>query len=544
MATCTDADGCSSLPGACLDVCGATQLTIGQSCNGCGVSQAIGLCTGGGIHECNEANHNQCQELACGGVPYICTLVAGDWAWRTTTACDDENDCTYSDTCGQGICTGTTVDCSDTECETRSCNGTPTCTVTVNNGISCEDGDLCTFGDTCDVNGSCAPGTTVTCNDSLCTTSVCNGTSTCSETITTSAPCDDGVLCTSGTTCTSAAACTGGLTLDCNAQDSTCLDFSCDGSPTCASQAVNIGNICDDGDADTDNDSCQLDGTCQGFTCPVILTSVFSDNFSSPSSSSWTNGTALVVNGSSWLATTIARHGVRINNGRLEITNVRSGSASHGQGYATVQTGGAGSQYAALYNSVLSSNIGSEVVWSLNMRRDDPDTTDGGFSCSSTSSQNRITVGLAYVLASTSSTGLDASTGSCGATATANGYAVIMGGSSGRVRLVRFTGGLRNGAITDIATSGGYDPDSFFSVRVSYNATNNQWRLEARDDGSSFASPAAGSFDSTTTGTDTTYVATPLNYSGPYFQSGCSGLCNETYTARFDNLEVGLRCAP
>ena len=101
--------------------------------------------------------------------------------------------------------------------------------------------------------------------------------------------------------------------------------------------------------------------------------------------------------------TTIHWHGVRIDNGLLEITNVESGWPSHGQGYAYVKTGGTGSQYDnGLYNATLKDNSGQEVVWSFNMRRDDPDNTDGGFSCSSTSSQNRITVGLAYVLAASS----------------------------------------------------------------------------------------------------------------------------------------------
>lgn len=59
-----------------------------------------------------------------------------------------------------------------------------------------------------------------------------------------------------------------------------------------------------------------------------------------------------------------------------------------------------------------------------------------------------------------------------------------------------------------------------------------------------FADPAAGTYGFTGTGTDATYVTVPLDYSGPYFQTGCSGFCESTYTTRFDNVRVGVRCAP
>jgi hypothetical protein len=120
-----------------------------------------------------------------------------------------------------------------------------------------------------------------------------------------------------------------------------------------------------------------------------------------------------------------------------------------------------------------------------------------------------------------------------------------MGGDSGKVRLVRFENGLRNGALTNIVSSGGFDPDRYFSVRVTYNALTNLWKLEVRNDGSSsFSDPATGSFGFTGTGTDATYVNSSLGFAGPYFQSGCSGLCDVSYTARFDNVTVGVRCAP
>lgn len=121
----------------------------------------------------------------------------------------------------------------------------------------------------------------------------------------------------------------------------------------------------------------------------------------------------------------------------------------------------------------------------------------------------------------------------------------MLGGSS-KLRLVRFANGLRNGAITDLVTATSYSISNWFSVRVTYNATNDQWKLEVRNDGaSSFADPkAGGAYGFTGTATDATYVNEALDYMGPYFQTGCTGLCSSTYDALFDNVSVGLRCAP
>ena len=545
VGTCTDTDGCTTVAGDCADTCGSAELTIGGSCTGCGAAGAVGLCTGRGTHRCDETSHSLCQELTCGGVAYYCTSRDGSWAWRPTAACNDLNACTHTDVCGSGMCTGTTIDCSSTTCATRACNGSPVCSVTPRSG-SCDDGDACTYNDMCDGSGACGAGSRISCDDTPCIDRECNGTFTCTEMILTGSTCDDGMACTYGSTCTAGGACMGGTTVDCDAMDTTCSDFSCDGTAACASTPRAVGMMCDDGNAATLSDQCQADGTCAGTTCSPTPTVAFSDDFASPSSSSWSNGTDVAVNTSRWNAFTTARHGVRINGGRLEITNVRSSSASHGQGYAYVRTGGTGSDYDnTVYDSTLKNNTGDQVVWTLNMHRDDPDSTDGGFSCSSSSSQNGRTVGLAYVLASNSASGLNADAGTCSASATAFGYAVVFGGGGRNVRLVRFVNGLRNGTLTDIVASGSESVRSYFSVRVTYNAVTDQWRLESRSDGtSSFSDPASGSYGFTGTGTDATYVTMPLEYAGPYFQTGCTGLCNETYTTRFDNVRVGVGCAP
>src|SRR5438874_266418 len=54
--------------------------------------------------------------------------------------CNDSNACTYNDTCsGSGQCVGTAITCTSDQCNTRTCNGTSSCTVSPNLGASCND---------------------------------------------------------------------------------------------------------------------------------------------------------------------------------------------------------------------------------------------------------------------------------------------------------------------------------------------------------------------------------------------------------------------
>ena len=149
VGTCVDGAGCQTEASACGDTCGSSELTIGDTCAGCGAPGAVGVCSGGATYLCDETNHNPCQELACGGVTYWCTQEGGTWAWRPSSVCDDGDACTYNDRCLMGSCGGTVVDCTDSECMDRSCNGTATCQETPRTGETCNDGDLCTFNDVC-----------------------------------------------------------------------------------------------------------------------------------------------------------------------------------------------------------------------------------------------------------------------------------------------------------------------------------------------------------------------------------------------------------
>ncbi|MBX7195585.1 MAG: hypothetical protein K1X94_26245 [Sandaracinaceae bacterium] len=84
--------------------------------------------------------------------------------------------------CGNGAdddCDGTS-DCMDADCV----------------GASCDDGEPCTHHDVCTAGGSCA-GTAITCTSSECVTRACNGSATCTETPRSGACTDDGNACTS-----------------------------------------------------------------------------------------------------------------------------------------------------------------------------------------------------------------------------------------------------------------------------------------------------------------------------------------------------------
>ena len=63
----------------------------------------------------------------------------------------------------------------------------------------------------------------------------------------------------------------GGTTLDCNAMDTICRDYTCDGTPSCSSVPRNLGMTCDDGNVATTGDVCLADGTCMGTMagCPL-----------------------------------------------------------------------------------------------------------------------------------------------------------------------------------------------------------------------------------------------------------------------------------
>lgn len=519
------------------------------------VHSSPGTCSGG---TCSYTSTNQfcsfgCEAGKCKGDPCVgvtCTTPPSSYCVSPTTF----RSYASTGTCASGACSYTHTDVA--------------CTCSGGKCVECTVDGECASGKWCNA-GTCAPCSTdlkcgPSCTSCAATSKVCNTAGTACVDCTVDSHCGSGKWCSAGTcaSCTTNAKC-GPSCVAC-ASNTQCTGSACvlcasDAScgPTCSACGGATPKCRSTGSASScvqclTNVDCTGGQVCDGTTftcrapCSPTLATAFSDAFASPSSTSWTSGSDATVNTSRWKAWTSSQHGVRITGGRLEITNERaSTSPGHGHGYAYVKAGGVGAHYdGAIYKSTLKANAGSSVVWSFNMRRDNPESTNGGFKCSSTSSQNDITVGLAYVLATDSATSLNSSTSTCSSSTTGRGYAVVLGGST-KVRLVRFDGGLRNGTLTDIVASSNFTITNYFSVRVTYDATTDQWRLEARSDGSSsFADPASGSYAFSGTGTDATYVNEALDFAGPYFQTGCTGLCSSTYTALFDNVSVGVRCAP
>ncbi len=133
--------------------------------------------------------------------------------YRRNAPCNDSNPCTYGDKCSSAPpmrCAGTSITCTNSNCEFRACNGTSICSISpAPAGTSCSDGDPCTYGATCDgAHTYC--GTMLACVSDTCATRACNGTSTCAITPTSAGvQCDDGLGCTSDDRCDGAGGCVG-----------------------------------------------------------------------------------------------------------------------------------------------------------------------------------------------------------------------------------------------------------------------------------------------------------------------------------------------
>ncbi len=172
------------------------------------------------------------------------------------------------------------------------------------------------------------------------------------------------------------------------------------------------------------------------------------------------------------------------------------------------------------FQSVLSTNSG-ELSWCFNAksnRASDP----GGFGAG--------TYSLAVVLGATGSDLMSAS-----------GYAIAYGnpGSPDPIRLVRFSGGLdADSNLTTLISSGAADLAGFadyFSVKVSYTTSSNEWRLFVRDDGASaWSDPTSIATQIGSALADTTFTSTPLTHFGYAWNYNSAA----SQSAQFDNFSV------
>jgi len=246
-------------------------------------------------------------------------------------------------------------------------------------------------------------------------------------------------------------------------------------------------------------------------------TTVFSDDFSTNQSDTWTTSGQI---GSS--AFSVSRSGVdwgarrNTSPAQLELTN-DVGATGNVAGWVFAYA--ATANFSSPYNTTISSNPGL-VTWYFNMRqiRTDP----AGFASGS--------YGVAFILGCSGTTPNNAG----------NGYAVVLGQSlsTDPIRLASFNNGLA-GTLTNIITSNTTGLTDFgaeyVSCKVTYNPSNNLWELFLRNDGASaFADPASGTLVSQGTATDNTYTSTALAYMGAYWQGSTGG----AQTAFFDNVSI------
>ena len=239
---CVPADGCVYQPvaGPCTDNNACTDLDV---CKG-------GECIPGDLLDCDD--DNVCTKEQC-------SPQQGCLYQTIDGICDDVDECTVGDVCGNGVCVpGAPADCDDANlCTDDSCDPDTGC-LSVANSDPCDDNDPCTMGDLC-VAGACVPGQQLDCNDgNPCTDDSCEEGIGCVHAWN-QAPCDDGNLCTEGDMCVGGI-CKAGAAKNC-ADDDVCTDDTCSPVLGCTHQLNEAP--CNDGNLCTTNDHCHL-GSCIG----------------------------------------------------------------------------------------------------------------------------------------------------------------------------------------------------------------------------------------------------------------------------------------
>ncbi|GGB68937.1 hypothetical protein GCM10007424_06130 [Flavobacterium suaedae] len=250
-------------------------------------------------------------------------------------------------------------------------------------------------------------------------------------------------------------------------------------------------------------------------TITSAQTTVFSDDFSTSTGSSYTSTNGAVGTSTSWAQIRSGTDmGARINSGFLTLTNDATG-AGNSNGWILAYVSSA--SFSTPYISTLNNNPGM-VTWTFNMRqiRSNPSGPANG------------SYANAFVLAGTSNT--TATTGS--------GYAVLLGnnGKTDPLRLVRYTAGLRTSTnILSSNTSGLSDfGNTHLSVKVTYTPGSNTWELFVRQDGGTFSNPESGSLVSQGTAVNSSSTGTSLPLTGAFWNASTK----KNQTAYFDNIVV------
>jgi Cys-rich repeat protein len=292
-ATCNDGNLCTLNDTCAAGVCAGTPMDCSALNDQCNVGQCnptTGACEPVAINEggpCSDGQacteNDTCVNGVCETTPIDCSMLNGPCGTGVCNAstglcevvpmnegqpCDDGSVCTANDSCVNGFCTGPGVDCSglDGPCVRGACHPIAgVCeALPANEGGACNDSDLCTTGDVC-TGGACG-GTPVDCSGlaTVCRSAACNpSTGSCETTsINKGAACDDGNLCTQTDVCTGGVC--AGMPADCSALNSGCLVGVCNtGTGACEQVPAGEGGACDDGNLCTQNDIC-ISGSCAG----------------------------------------------------------------------------------------------------------------------------------------------------------------------------------------------------------------------------------------------------------------------------------------
>ena len=248
--TCDGSDDTECLTSTCDPVSGACALrplADGRGCDdgdNCTMSDhcSAGACTGGPRLHCDDGNPCTKDQCISGGCSF--PAVSG------VVACDDANPCTADDTCNAGICKGSTSTCEcdvDDDCaefeDGNACNGV----------VQCVNGK-CNTPFASIVGATCPPAPFGGCGVSRCDP----GTGQCEVfDVPNGAGCDDGDLCTFNDQC-AAGSCAGNA-VNC---DDGCLDGACDAATgACTHVPAADGGACGDGS------TCLAGATCSSGVC-------------------------------------------------------------------------------------------------------------------------------------------------------------------------------------------------------------------------------------------------------------------------------------
>ncbi|MCS6799310.1 MAG: hypothetical protein NZ898_12440 [Myxococcota bacterium] len=215
--------------------------------------------------ECDDRN-------PCNGIE---RCVEGTCRFGERLVCDDRVDCTV-DRCEPSGCVNVPDDGACTRAAGGRCDPVhgcqyPTCDSSTCVSDGCFEarcrGSLCERVARCGEGETCCDGRCVAtrCEDgNPCTMDFLDRTSCrCASRPLTGVECSDGNACTPGDACRVGVCEPGGGTLECVDDGNPCTLEQCDPSRGCVSQP-RTGAACDDRNACTERDGCQVDGSCQG----------------------------------------------------------------------------------------------------------------------------------------------------------------------------------------------------------------------------------------------------------------------------------------